>query len=327
MGAFIDHPNKKIIRELWCKPIIKHIYDKLGYGLVYLGLPGLEAIDLLTWIEYIKYVVAIDCGHYTTEKYDLFIARQKIKKLNEILNNLDRKGAISGYSLYLGFIEEIVLKGIDKNGEKFTQKNTVNIYNLDFCNSLTVPLKIVDLKGNVTTYYFKNEVIRKLLEFERDLDKPDHDKRFIMFITVHTNFWEDEAEKYFESKNDSMFDSYKEFIRDLSQPERVVRLLRFYFLDILKQHFTVSSFTPLFFPTIIYNGVGENQLMCFTIAGKFIKQASAIAPFYQNIDLLIHQKFIFPDKNKLNFFISSISEKNSIIDPIKPLEESQLFIR
>ena len=326
MGAFIDHPNKKVIRELWCKPIIKHVHDKLGYGLVYLGLPGLEAIDLLTWIEHIEYVVAIDCGHYTTESYDLSMARQKIKKLNEILNNLDRKGAISGYSLYLGFIEEIVLKGIDKNGEKFTQKNTVNIYNLDFCNSLTAPFKIVDLKGGVSKYY-KNEVIRRLLEYERDLEKPDSNKRFIMFITIHSKFWEEEAEKYFKSKNDTYFEDYKEFIKSLSEPERIVRLLRYYFLDILKQHFTVSSFMPYFFPTILYNGVGDNQLMCFTIAGKYIKQASAIAPFNQNIDILNHQKFLYPASSKLDFLKSALAEKNPNIDPITHVEESLIFVK
>jgi hypothetical protein len=324
MGSFIDHPNKKIIRELWCKPIIKHIHDKLENGLAYLGLPGLEAIDLLTWIEYIKYVVAIDCGHYTTGNYDLAIAKEKIKKLNGILNNLDRKGTISGYSLYLGFIEEVVLKGIDKNGEKFTQKDTVNIYNLDFCNSLTAPLKIVDLKGGVSKYY-KNEVIRRLLEYERDIEKPELNKRFIMFITIHSKFWEEEAEIYFKSQNDRAFEAYKDYIKNLSEPERIIRLLRYYFLDILRQHFTASSFTPYFFPTIFYNGVGDNQLMCFTVAGQYIKQASAIAPFNQNIDILNHQKFLYPGNNKLDFIISSIIEKNPISDPIKQIEDSLIF--
>jgi len=324
MGAFIDHPNKKIIREYWCKPIIKHIHGKLGYGLVYLGLPGLEAIDLLTWIDYIKYVVAIDCGDYTPERYDISIARQNIKKLNEILNNLDRKGAISGYSLYLGFIEEVVLKGIDKNGEKFTQKDTVNIYNLDFCNSLTVPLKIVDLEGGISKYY-KNEVIRRLLEYERDLEKPDSNKRFIMFITIHSKFWEEEAEKYFKSKDDTDFNNFKEFIKNLREPDRIVRLLRYYFLDILKLHFTASSFIPYFFPTILYSGVGNNQLMCFTIAGKYIKQASAIAPFKQNIDVLNRQKFLMPKNKKIDFLISSLIESNPVNDPIRQVEESLLF--
>jgi hypothetical protein len=324
MGDFIDHPNKITIRNYWCKPILKHIHENFGYDLVYLGLPGLEAIDLLTWIDYINYVIAIDCGHYSKDEFNLELAKEKIQKLNSILNKLDREGKISGYSLYLGYIEQVVLKGIDGNGQRFTQKDSVNIYNLDFCNSLVVPLKIVDLKGGVTTY-FKNEVIRKLLEFERDIEQPISAKRFVMFITIHTNFWEKEAEKYFESKNDSIFDAYREFINDLSEPERVVRLLRYYFLDILKQHFTVTSFTPYFFPTIIYEGVGDNQLMCFTIAGEYIKQASAIAPFHQSIDLLIHQKFLFPDKNKINYFISPIVEKNSLIDPIKHLEISQIF--
>jgi hypothetical protein len=325
MGEFADHSNKIIIRNYWCKPIIKHIHETIGKKLVYLGLPGLEAIDLLEWIEHITYVIAIDCGDYSIDKYDLTIAQEKIKKLNGILNLLDRKGDISGYSLYLGFLEEVVLKGFDKNGQKFTLNDTINIYNLDFCNSLTAPFKIVDLQGVVTKYY-KNEVIRKLLEYERDIIRPDSEKRFIMFITVHTNFWEDEAETYFKVKKDSEFESYKVFIRGLNESERIVRLLRFYFIDILKLHFTSSSFIPYFLPTILYQGKGkDNNLMCFTVVGKYIKQPSAIAPFHQNINALIHQKFLFPANNKLNFLISSIVERNPSVDPIQGLNESLLF--
>jgi hypothetical protein len=208
---------------------------------------------------------------------------------------------------------------LDKNGQNFSLKDTINIYNLDFCNSLTVPLNIVDLKGNISKYY-KNEVIRKLLEFERDIDKPISDKRFIMFITVHTNFWENEAEKYFDNTKDSYFEEYKVFIKNLQKQDRIVRLLRYYFLDILRQHFTASGFIPSFYPTILYEGIGENKLMCFTILGTYYKQASAIAPFYQEIQRLIRERFLYPKNQEIISLNCFSKEIDLISDPIKQFE-------
>jgi hypothetical protein len=322
MGDFFNHPNKTIIRNFWCKPIIKGLYEILGQNLVYLGLPGLHAIDLVSWIEYLSYIIAIDCGHYS-EKFNIGKARANIHKLNTILNRLERENKISGYSLYLGYIEEVVLKGLDRNGERFAPNKIVNIYNLDFCNSLTVPLKIVDLKGQITKY-FKNEVIRKLLEFERDLLKPDHEKKFVMFITVHSNFWQNEAEQYFKSKNDLRFKEYSHVIDRLDIAEKTVRLLRMYFIDILKSHFTTAGFTPYFLPTIYYKGLGNNNLLCFTVVGKYVKLPSAIAPFNQDFDKLISEKFITPTHDKLEYLISTLRETNPNKDPIKLLDDSSL---
>lgn len=42
MGEFKNHQIKITIREQWCKPIIKHLRENLGYKLVYFGLPGLN---------------------------------------------------------------------------------------------------------------------------------------------------------------------------------------------------------------------------------------------------------------------------------------------
>ena len=170
MGDFKDHPIKKVIREQWCKPLIKHISEKLGYKLTYLGLPGIEAIDVLTWIEYLNKVIAFDIGDYS-ETYDSSKAKQNILVLNNKLSDLERKGLLENYSLYHGYIEEIVLKGMDRNRVSFNQSDIVTIYNLDFCNSLTVPLKLTDPYTGEVSEYYKTEVLRRLVELQRELSK------------------------------------------------------------------------------------------------------------------------------------------------------------
>lgn len=325
MGEFFDHPNKITIRDSWCKPIIRGISNHLSKKLVYLGLPGLDAIDITTWLEYIKFIIAFDCGDYNQQNFNIAIAREKIGKLGGILNSLERRGDIDGYSLYLGFIEEVILKGIDKNGQTFGIHDTINIYNLDFCNSLTLPLKIVDLNGEISTYY-KNEVIRKLLELERDLPRPDASKQFLMFITVHISIFEEEAVRYLENRLDAPFKDYSQLINNLRPTDKKAFLLRFYFLDILLQQFTTTGFTPYFFPTILYQGLGRNKLMCFTVVGKYAKLPSAGAPFNQGFNNLIKEKFLSPNHGRMGIISSAIATLDPSSDPVFHLENSPLFI-
>jgi hypothetical protein len=323
MGNFIDHPNKITIREKWCKPLLQFLHTQLGYKLTYFGLPGIKALDIVSWIDYLDYIIAIDCGDYS-ENYDHEKAQENLKELQAILSGFERKEMISGYSLYLGYLEEVVLKGRDKNFKEFTQGRMVQVYNLDFCNSLTVPLEIADLDGNISKFY-KNEVIRKLLEVQRDMCINGANSNFLMFITIHTRFWENEAEKYFNYSR--YHKKYFEELKNLNPEDRKVRLLRFYFCDILKNHFTTNGFTPDFFPTILYDGVGGNRLVCFTVAGTYQKTPSATAPFNQQIGKLIKSKFISPDENDLIRNEGEEFELNVKTDPINHLVNFKSFKR
>jgi hypothetical protein len=155
MGNFHNHPTKEVIRTQWCKPILKYIKEFLGYKLVYLGLPGIEAYDIISWLEYLDRVIAFECGDYQAS--DIEKAKENINKLNEILSSFERKGLLQTYSLYNGYIEKVILKGRDDSGDIFSLDDIVTVYNLDFCNSLTVPMTIVDDKGNMSKHY-KSEV-------------------------------------------------------------------------------------------------------------------------------------------------------------------------
>jgi hypothetical protein len=315
MGNFIDHPNKITIRERWCKPLLQFLSSNLGYKLTYFGLPGIKALDIISWIDYLDYIIAIDCGDYS-DNYDHDKAQENLKELQTILSSFERKDLISGYSLYLGYLEEVVLKGRDNNFKEFTQSKIVQVYNLDFCNSLTVPIEFSDEKGNITKYY-KNEVIRKLLSIQSDHCLKNGTGKFLMFITVHTQFWESEAEKHFNTNK--QHNEYFKEIEKLSKPKKIERLLRYYFYDILKDHFKANGFIPDFLPTILYDGIGNKQLMCFTLIGTFFKNPSATAPFNQQIGRLIKLKFIYPNSGELKVLHGVQFEKNISLNPIEEL--------
>jgi len=124
MPSFRNHPNKDILREKWCKPIIQTIYNTLNYKFLYLGLPGINALDISTWIDYIEEVIAFE---YSDEENE-----DEFNKLNEYLNKLERERKINAYRLYCGWMEEIIISGQDDNNIPFIQNDVVTIYNLDF---------------------------------------------------------------------------------------------------------------------------------------------------------------------------------------------------
>lgn len=323
MAEFIDHAIKVIIREQWCKPIIKHLHDNLGCQLVYFGLPGINGYDLICWLEYIDYVVAIDCGDYNSRKWDYEKAKDKIKELNALLSGFERREEISGYSLYLGFLEEVVFKKRDKDGQEFTFNNSVHVFNLDFCNALTTPFPVVFDGGNVKTYY-KTQVIKRLLDLQNDIDKTGTSK-FLMFVTLHSLFYEDEAVEYFNNGEDEAYIQYRETLKDLSKEDMIVRLLRYYFFDIVKTQFTSTEFIPEFFPAIIYNGLGNHKLICFTIAGTMSKRRSGVAPFHQKMEEMVNSKFLNATEQGIIVLDNELDKFEIKNDPISLFENFQSY--
>ena len=80
MGEFRDTIRKKVIRTQWCKSLIEFMHRKLKYKLIYLGLPGPQALDLLEWIDYIDQVIAFQCRKYPRPS-SLNQSREKVSEL------------------------------------------------------------------------------------------------------------------------------------------------------------------------------------------------------------------------------------------------------
>ncbi|MFH1607215.1 MAG: hypothetical protein ABIC91_07735 [Nanoarchaeota archaeon] len=315
MGDFYDHPTKTIIREQWCKPLLKHIHENLGHKLVYLGLPGINSLDIHSWIDYLEKVVAFDCGDYN-DPPDVEKAKKNIEILNENLRQLERKGQLKNFSLYQGFIEKVVLKGLDEKGNKFAQNDFVTVYHLDFCNSLTVPLVIVDPKGNSSKHY-KTEVISKLLEYERDFALENENKKFVMFLTINSLFWETEAEKLLGQIDSDTYKDYMASISKLDKKEKELRLLKLYAFYVLRNHFCDRHFIPDFLTPVYYKGIGDNWLICFTIIGTYHKNPSGSAPYYQDIKKLLKTSFLFADKKQIKLLKNkNLTEIDSELNPL-----------
>lgn len=314
MPETFNTESKILIRSQWSKRIIKFINKRLDSKLVYLGLPSPDAEDILEWIEYIDEVIAFQCRKYP-EPSDPSQSIEEVLKLQNKLSELERKKIISNFVVYDGYIEEVLLKGVDNSGIEFELNNLIHIFNLDFCNSITSPMKVVDNNGDIQEVY-KFEAVNILLKLQDLLiSKP---KKFVLFLTIHTSYDGHELENF--------ANNYQKEIMHLSKPERRKRILRSYVIENLKDFFRVNHFIPEFMPVIHYTGVDDFQLLHFTVIGISQNEKAGIAPFNQDIEELIRQKFLGIENNEFKTQSNDSFEENDVKnEPIKIFEKSKTF--
>lgn len=327
MGEFKDHPSKKVIRMEWGKPLIQFIHNALGYKFIYLGLPGPQALDLLKWIDYIEGVIAFQCRSYPNPS-SIQQPRDKVKDLEHKLRELERQGKLKTFSIYDGYIEEVILRGRDTLGNLFSQNEIVTIYNSDFCNGITSPLKVADDKGEIHKYY-KSQAIRRLLEVQRDIMSSHRAKKFVMFLTIHSYFLDEEAKKFFKSTDSAAVKKYMAKITTLKERERSVRKLKVYIFDTLKSFFSDCEFTPEFLPIIFYKGSEGQWLLLFTIIGTHSQGCVSRAEVFQNPDGFLSQQFLTVQGENIIQMPNprKFPEDYCHPDPVKHFEHSELFRR
>ncbi len=319
MPAYMDHQSKRAIRNNWCRPLIRFVYEQLDCKLVYLGLPSPEANDVLSWIDYLDSVIAFQCRDYPNPS-SVEQPREQVIVLENKLMDLERRGLLSSFALYDGYIEEVLIRGRDTRGEPFVQENLVTVYNLDFCNSITAPLTYVDQQAHVRTA-FKSQAIRELLVWQRRFSANPLGK-FIMFLTIHSNFFPDEEARYLRHQWDEEIARYlRKVNRSLTGLERQLRVLRAYVYQILRDFFCTSEFTPELLPTIYYRGAGGNWLVHFTIIGSMNPNPSGRAPCDQSAESFLNQRFLNIGTN--NSFNSRVT--NGIVESAPPRNSIEAF--
>ncbi len=294
-AGFDDHARKILFRTQWAKPILKFISEKLDMRLVYLGLPGVKALDVLEWKEYLKIIIAFQRDGYEEELEDL----------QAILDGLESSNEVEDYKLYIGYIEEIIISGYDNTLTPFSLSKFVTVHNLDFCNALTNPVSTFDKNGK-SVKYFKIKAIERLLHFERERCSIDG-SFFVMFLTVNAMFWEDVIE---EITNEAFNKYLKENLINCSGEKKSIRLLKAYAYLHLTEKFKQYSFNIEILPTIYYRGKGgfydrddnwkDHWLLTFTILGTPFEATNPEINFQQDFKALLEQKFIALTDNEIS---------------------------
>ncbi len=318
----MNHPSKRVIRNQWCKPLLQFINEQLGCKLTYLGLPAEEAHDVRSWIDYIDYVIAFQCRKYP-EPSSVEQPRDVIIKLEEKLLELERQGKLSSFTLYDGYIEEVLIKGKDTIGQEYVQDRTVTVYNLDFCNSVTTPIHYYD-ENRCECEAFKSDAIKRLMEWQRIASLRDGNSKFVMFLTVHSSFLDQEESRF--TQQERALENYLLTVSQLTRGKKL-RTLKAYVYHMVKSFFCNSEFSPEFLPVIYYKGSGyRNWLVHFTIVGVYNRNPSSIAPCLQSPNNFLKQKFLQVKNNHIcSMHNRNISENDVCNDSVSVFRNTQLF--
>ncbi len=307
--------NKRIIRSLWSKPLLKFICKQLNSKLIYFGLPSPQTQDVNEWIEYIDKVIAFQCDD---DRYP-----NAYQELYDALKLLEDQQKISTFNAFNGYLEEVILQGYDnsESTQLFEINEIITLYNLDFCNSIDSPIEIQDKNGKLKKVY-KFDAINKLLETQKSLS--DISSKFILFLTVQCSYKGGELELYL---NHSQHKEYIAQIRgNLKSHQLNARIVRLFVVDTLSIYFRTFGFTPKFFPTIYYEGDGGIPLLHFTIIGSRNESAGATV-WFQNIIDIINSKFVtLTEENFINQNTENVEEQDiAILNPVDFFVSSNSF--
>lgn len=311
---FTDHARKDLIRKLWCKPLIKILSDTLKKKLIYIGLPDIEALDVLEWIDYLDKVIAFQCSSY--KKGEVI----DVSKLDNLLQALERQDKLKSSFVYQGWMEDIVMGGLSERGQIYVQTDFLKIYNLDFCSNLLVPRQIVNEKGRVINYITKLEVIDKFLEYELEAGNQGKGEKFVMYITVNTNSFDEDL----TSIKDSIIKKYLKKISTIKKPEVLaVRHLKAYCFSMLNEKFKKYDFNIEFLPPVFYLGsnypnketrkLQSHRMMTFTILGTKRKDTQEL--YSQDCEKFLNDKFIFATDKVISCFNDERYIEESDYDP------------
>jgi hypothetical protein len=324
MANFEEHERKQVIRKLWCKPQLKLLHDKLRRKLIYIGLPDINAYDVIEWLEYIEKVIAFQCSRYGTEVID-------VAKLEKLLNDLEVKGKLKSSVVYVGWMEKIIFGGVSEKGQLYKQSEFLKVYNLDFCNNLGSPYDVVNQNGIITRKIYKIDVIDKFLEYQA---KQASGEKFIMYLTINSNFFADNL----ATINKQYLKDYTKVLAKITKPEVVaIRKIKAFAFEKITERFHNNGFHVEFLPPIYYqgslypnrekSGKKENhRMMTFTILGT--KNTTDNPSYKQNPDLFLKQRLIFANNKSISCYDDKyIRETDYDPDVVKLVKASYTYTK
>ncbi len=168
-GPFTTNPGKDAVRRKWDTPLLEYLHDIHGFKYRYMGLPGVDLIDVRLWQHMIEEVIAFEPPDESPDR------RRSILTLRTNM----RKFRIPGHAYY-GSLEEVVILRIDNDGQRYSQEKLVTLYNLDFCDEIASRIETRELGRRAWRF----EAIRQILRDQEACYHQDRtNKYFILMIT------------------------------------------------------------------------------------------------------------------------------------------------
>jgi len=251
MTGRFDTPDKNTVREVWNTPVLRYLHDNHRIKYRYLGLPGVDLIDIKLWKDMIEEVIAFELPDPGPDE------RRSIIQLKR---NLELVLARVPWKAYYGSIEQVILLREDIDGSKYTQTKLVTLYNLDFCDEITS--KIPTREGKKCLRF---ELIRQLLTDQHECfrNNPELDT-FIILLTARNQTSSRFMRSYLADEED-LDASTHSFVKKANKARPIPRdnrpliedygwALKAFIFNTIHSYLATPHLTCLLFPMVQYTG-------------------------------------------------------------------------
>lgn len=225
-----DYIRSRIDREI-VREFREEFYPESK--LRYLGLPGKELLDVLSWREFIEYVSAIEGSDDEDERQDLELTIMK----NKLDNVVD---------VIYDNIDDILTSDINNHSLKWPYQ----LVNLDYCGGL------INRKEDTTS---------NRIDSIRGLISKQQDNAFLLFITLNLRDRDDgDMDQRLKEIEDGLYPySLRNLVDSLEEHRQLgnVGKLKIYLPVFLLNN--SPKYKPVFSPPVLYQGT--KQMLHFVI--------------------------------------------------------------
>ena len=121
-GNPFDSPGKRAVRQLWDTRLLTLLHEAHGFRYRYMGLPGVDLLDVKLWRDMIDEVIAFETRANPTHEDPH--GRRNINALRRNLRLLGTPG-----HAFFGPMEEVVILRQDYDGTRYRQGRVITLYN------------------------------------------------------------------------------------------------------------------------------------------------------------------------------------------------------
>ncbi len=242
---------------MWDLPIVQQWSERLGRPLSYFGLPGPSIGDILDWRSYLGYCTGVERlrNEKKQRKEDLNVHRLIHK--NVLLSDLDE------FQLLLGYIEDIILSGVDQvrirprmsatSDHPLLASFSYDLVNLDFLGGM-------GHKGDKTKKAKRIQAFKKLLERQSGSD-------FLLMLTLNVrDNIDDELIRYLEgAQHEAVNEQLRETLHWYATRQKGMKEYRLKATVplFIRKEGEVCGFDCFCYPPIAYTGSGSARMVHF----------------------------------------------------------------
>lgn len=246
-----DSPGKRAVREMWNTPFLRVLNEELGIRYRYMGLPGVDLLDVKLWRDMIDHVIAFEVPARSSRD-----DQQGRRHILDLRRNLRVLG-VPGHA-YFGPMEEVIVLGRDYDGNRYFQDKVITLYNLDFCDEVASRISTRDQGEQIWRF----EAIRHILRDQRQAFQlhggPCY---FIMLLTVRDQI---NSEKLRAFLSGNLFSDTRVYLESCggvsSLPAQGPLLgthtwaLKAFIHNAIRQYLANPNISATFFPLVRYLG-------------------------------------------------------------------------